>query len=86
MGFYLKGYVHMYALTYASNKQTFYYYYYYYYRLSVIYNFETEKNVLRGNGMFDELMHLVCLEKEMQLISFLCTFYFYAHAHQVDTG
>lgn len=36
--------------------------------------------------MFDELTHLVCLEKEMQLISFLCTFYFYAHAHQVDTG
>lgn len=92
MGFYLKGYVHMYALTYASNRQAFYYYHYYYYHLLVIYNFETENNVLRGNGMFDERMHRLFGERDatyiisLYIFFFWKIFYFYVHAHQVDTG
>lgn len=77
MGFYLKLYVHMYALTYASNKQAFYYYHYYYYCLSVIYNFETENNVLRGNGMFDELMHRLFGERDATYIISLYILFIY---------
>lgn len=67
----------MYALTYASNKQAFYYYHYYYYCLSVIYNFETENNVLRGNGMFDELMHRLFGERDATYIISLYILYIF---------